>query len=190
MGSRMQTYLHDDYESLYRRYLQLQQQVDHLSTLREIGLAISGTLDLNETLQIIATVVQGALDVKRLTIYEAKDETFVPVIARYGDDLITRDRLEEESESRRHSPLANALDSRSVVVAQRNISSYAYVPLIAKNEALGVMILQDPRDGQPFTGDDAALYQQLGSQIAVAIHNAKLYALAVTDGLTGLYVRR
>ncbi len=30
----------------------------------------------------------------------------------------------------------------------------------------------------------------MGAQIALAIHNAQLYALAVTDGLTQLYVRR
>ena len=52
------------------------------------------------------------------------------------------------------------------------------------------MVLEDRPDGAPFTEDDAVLFQQLGSQIAVAISNAHLYALAVTDGLTKLYVRR
>ena len=186
----MQTYLHDDYEALYRRYLKLQQQVDHLSTLREIGLAISGTLDLHESLQTIARVVQGALDVRRLMIYEMKENAFLPVIAKYGDDLITHDRLEEESEPRRNTPLDQAFETRSVVLVNRAPGSRAFVPLVAKDEALGVMVLEDPKDGQPFTSDDAMLFQEISSQIAVAIHNAKLYALAVTDGLTGLYVRR
>jgi diguanylate cyclase (GGDEF)-like protein len=186
----MHTYLHDDYEALYRRYLQLQKQVDHLSTLREIGLAISGTLELNDTLQTIANVLQGALDVRRLMIYELKEDQFIPVIAKFGNDLITHDRLEEEVEPRRKSPLANAFDTRSVVIANAAQGSRAYVPLVAKDEALGVLVLEDPPGGQIFTSDDALLFQQIGSQIAVAIHNAKLYAMAVTDGLTGLYVRR
>lgn len=182
----------EDYEAVYRRNLELMKQVDHLSTLREIAIAISGSLELNETLPIIANVVQGALDLKRLTIYEiSKDgNTLRPIIAKYGGDLISRERLEEESEPRRGSPLGRAADSRAVVLVNDDQRSEAYVPLVSKNELLGAMLLQDPRDGSAFSNDDAVLFQQLGAQIAIAIQNAKLYALAVTDGLTGLYVRR
>lgn len=181
-----------DYESLSKRHLELTKQVDHLSTLREIGLAISGALEMGETLPIIANVVQGALDVRRLAIFvpTRKGDLLRPLIAKYGNDLITQDRLEEESEPRHGSPAGKALDSRSVILTHSEGLSQALVPLIAKNEPLGVMVLQDRRDGLPFTQDDAALFQQIGSQIAIAIHNARLYALAVTDGLTGLYVRR
>jgi len=181
-----------DYESLYRRNLELSKQVDHLSTLREVGLAVSGSLELSETLTIVAHVVQGALELRRMTIFEldTADDAFRPIVAKYGSDLITEDRLKEESARRRGSPLGEAVDSRSVVLVNTPHQNAAYVPLIAKNEPLGVMLLQDPRDGLPFTPDDADLFRQLGSQIAVAIHNAKLYAMAVTDGLTKLYVRR
>lgn len=181
-----------EYDALYRQHMQLRRQLEHLSILREIGLAISASLEMNETLQIIASVVQGALDVKRVTIFEAiKDSGDLrPVAARYGSDLITRDRLEEEAVPRRGTPHGEALEARNVILVQRPPKSEAYVPLIAKNEALGLLLLEDPRDTLPFNQDDVALLQQLGSQIAIAIHNAHLYALAVTDGLTGLFVRR
>ena len=181
-----------DYETLYRRYMELTREVDHLSTLREIGLAISGSLEMSETLPIIANVVQGALDVRRLTILtpDRAGGLLLPVIAKYGGDLITRERLEEESEPRKGSPAGQAMDTRTVVLTHAGGANQAFVPLVAKNETLGVMVLQDRRDGQAFTPDDAQLFQQLGSQIAIAMHNAELYALAVTDGLTGLYVRR
>jgi diguanylate cyclase (GGDEF)-like protein len=181
-----------DYDALHRRNLALMKQVDHLSTLREIGLAISGSLELSEALHVIANVVQGALDVRRLTIYQLdpEDNVFRPIVAKYGNDLITQDRLEEESAPRRGSPLGEAIDSRAVTLVNGPNQSEAYVPLIAKHEPLGVMVLQDQRDGQPFGQDDAALFQQLGSQIAIAINNAQLYAMAVTDGLTRLFVRR
>jgi len=181
-----------EYEALYRQVLALRRQVDHLSTLREIGLAIGASLDLSETLTIIANVVQGALDVRRVTIFDlSKDDNLLrPVAAKYGDDLITRDRLEEESVPTRHTPHGEALERRTVVLVNRPPRSEAYVPLIVKNEAAGVIVLEDPRDTLPFTPEDAALFQQIGSQIALAIHNANLYAMAVTDGLTGLFVRR
>lgn len=181
-----------DFEALHRRNLQLSKQVDHLSTLREIGLAISGTLELNETLQVIANVVQGALDVKRFTLYEfTKDGVgFRPIVAKYGSDLITRDRLEEESAPRRGSPLGKAADMRMVILNSTPTSNEVCVPIVAKNETLGVMLLQDRKDGLPFSSEDTLLFHEIGSQIGIAIHNAQLYALAVTDGLTGLYVRR
>ena len=181
-----------DYESLYRRYMALTRQVEQLSALREIGLAISGSLDLDETLAAIVNVVQGALDVRRVTIYipEKEQESFRPVIAKYGDDLIVRDRLDEETFSGRGTPLGEAMATRSVVLCENQGSGTAYVPLIAKNEPLGVLSFEDPRDGVSFSAGDVSFFQQLGSQIAMAIHNAQLYAMAVTDGLTGLYVRR
>lgn len=174
-------------EALHRQNVALRRQVDHLSTLREIGLAISATLELNQTLPIIANVVQGALDVRRLTLYEPlpKNTGFRPLIAKFGNDLITPDRLAEETLPWQGA-LAEVCRSRSVLYGPNAL----YVPLCAKNEVLGVMLLETPADGLPFAPEDLPLYQQIGSQIALAIHNARLYALAVTDGLTGLYVRR
>ncbi len=179
-----------EFEALYRQIVELRRQVDHLSTLREIGLAISGSLEKDETMRLIASVVQGALEIRRLTIYEADKETDAlrPTIAKYGHDLIDAERLEEDAVPRRRSPLWEVMDHPRVLLAEDG--SEAYVPLVAKHEPLGVMVLQGRLDGLPFSEEDATLFRQLGSQIAVAISNAQLYALAVTDGLTKLYVRR
>lgn len=181
-----------DYDALHKQNVQLRRQVEHLSILREIGLAISASLDLNETLQIIANVVQGALDVKRVTIFEIEktEDVLRPVVARYGSDLITRARLEEEVVPHRGTPHGEALAQKHVVLVNQPPKCAAYVPLLTKNESVGLLLLEDPRDTLPFNQDDLALFQQLGSQIAIAIHNAHLYAMAVTDGLTGLFVRR
>ncbi|MBI4559598.1 MAG: sensor domain-containing diguanylate cyclase [Candidatus Hydrogenedentes bacterium] len=181
-----------DYESLYRSYVSLLRQVDHLSTLREIGLAINSTLDLNEAITIIANVVQGALDVSRLTIYRLDDtqNRAVPLIAKYGRDVISPERLEEEFVALQGTPWGEAVRTRKVVLVEDAVESAAYVPLVAKNTPLGVLRLEERRDGLPFSPEDVSLYQSLGAQIAIAINNAQLYAMAVTDGLTGLYVRR
>ncbi len=181
-----------DYESLYRSYTALARQVDHLSTLREIGLAISHSLELDETLTDIANVVQGALDVRRLTIFELDKEGQVvrPIIAKYGDDLISKERLEEEAGPLAGTPFGDVLQSKTTLLVSSDFQNAAYVPLVAKSAAVGVMRLEDRRDGHPFSHDDADLFQSIGSQIAIAINNAQLYALAVTDGLTKLYVRR
>jgi len=172
--------------------MQLVRQVDHLSTLREIGLAIAETLELHEALPIIANVVQGALDVRRVTVYELATDGRVlqPLVAKYGKDLITRERLAEDALPAKGTRFGKALESRNVVLEWDESRAAALIPLVAKNEPLGLLVLEDPKNGEPFIDDDRVLLRQLGSQIAIAIHNAKLYALAVTDGLTGLFVRR
>lgn len=182
----------EEYESLYRSYVSLLKQVDHLSTLREIGLAINSSIELSETLPVIANVVQGALDVGRLIVYELEEggDSANPVIAKYGRDLIARERLEGEEMALPHTPLADALATRQVVLINSDFQHTAYVPLFAKNVPVGIMRLDDKGDGTDFTQEDVQLFQTVGSQIAVAINNAQLYSLAVTDGLTRLYVRR
>lgn len=188
----MATMSSGDYEELYRSYVAALKQVDHLSTLREIGLAINATLELDDTLRQIAEVVQGALDVGRLTLYlpDSDGPTAHPVVAKYGRDLITKERLQEERVSLPGSLLGECMRSRLVILDTSPIESAAYVPLVAKNTPVGVMVLEDFREGEPFSDEERDLFQSIGAQIAVAIHNAQLYAMAVTDGLTGLYVRR
>jgi diguanylate cyclase (GGDEF)-like protein len=181
-----------EYETLLRRNIALSRQVDHLSVLREIGLAVNASLELNETLPVIANVVQGALDIRRLTIYELEKggTALRPVIAKYGDDLIGRERLAEDSLQVAGSEAEEAVRSHQVVLTNTPDEDRAYVPLITKNDVFGVMVLEDRRDVQAFNKEDAELFRQIGYQIAIAINNAHLYAMAVTDGLTGLYVRR
>lgn len=181
-----------DYETLLRRTIALSRQVDHLSILREIGLAVNASLQLSETLPIIANVVQGALDVRRLTIYEWERGAaqLRPAIAKYGDDLIGRERLAEESIQASGAAIEETLRTLQVILSNTPDENRAYVPLIAKDEVVGVMLIEDRPDGEPFTKEDAGLFRQIGFQIANAINNAHLYAMAVTDGLTHLYVRR
>ncbi len=181
-----------DFDVLYRRNMQLVRQVDHLSTLREIGLAITETLELHEALPIIANVVQGALDVRRLTLYELSQDgdSLQPLVAKYGKDLIDRERLAEDTVPARGSRFGDVLRERVVALSYRAGHAEALIPLIAKNEPLGLLVLEDPEDDEPFRDEEQVLFRQMGSQIAIAIHNAKLYALAVTDGLTDLFVRR
>ncbi|MCC6144800.1 MAG: sensor domain-containing diguanylate cyclase [Candidatus Hydrogenedentes bacterium] len=181
-----------DHETLYRENLRLRRQVEHLSTLREIGLAINTSLELDEVLPVIASVLKGAIEVRRITIYLlSKDGAALqPQAAMYGNDLIRRDRLEEESVPAALPAFRRALDSRSVVLVNQPPRHEAYVPLVAKQKPVGALLLEDRLDGHPFSEEDALFYQQAGLQISVAINNAQLYALAVNDGLTGLFVRR
>lgn len=180
-----------DYDALYRNYIAALRELDHLSTLREIALAINTSLELEEILPTIADVVHGALDVNRITLYEIdlRDAVAQPLVAKFGRDLITRERLIEEEVRLERHPMRDALETRMPVLLNTADHSALYIPLIAKGIPLGALHLEDPSDGA-FKTENTTLYQTIGSMIAIAINNAQLYSLAVTDGLTKLYVRR
>lgn len=65
----------------------------------------------------------------------------------------------------------------------------ALVPLVSKNVAVGLIFLRRC-GGQPFRGVDKKLLLAVGEQIGIALANARLYRMAITDGLTGLYTKR
>lgn len=61
--------------------------------------------------------------------------------------------------------------------------------LDSKNIPLGLICLQR-EDNRPFSGAEKKLLLALGEQIGIALANARLYRMAITDGLTELYTRR
>jgi len=65
----------------------------------------------------------------------------------------------------------------------------AFLPLISKEVSLGAVCLQR-NTGQPFTASEKKLILAVGEQVGIALANARLYRMAITDGLTGLYTRR
>ncbi|MDA3792252.1 MAG: sensor domain-containing diguanylate cyclase [Elusimicrobia bacterium] len=64
------------------------------------------------------------------------------------------------------------------------------LPLIFKGGVLGVVTLDSKITGQQFIRNDERLLSILASQTAVSINNARMYEMAITDGLTKLYIRR
>lgn len=70
-----------------------------------------------------------------------------------------------------------------------HVSSILCVPLRAHNEVIGVINITNKKQGLEFTDDDQRIVEQVADQAAVAIHNARLYELAITDSLTKVYVR-
>ncbi len=177
-----------DYKALYHELQRLRQEVERLSTLREIGFATNSSLQLEEALPLIATVVQGALEVPKVTIYALEGGRLRPVVARHGNDLISAERLAEESVPRERKPFAQAIETSAVQWQRQASRQAAYVPLVAKYEVEGVMLLELPGDAEVLPEEDFLL--QVAAHVSVAMNNARLYAMAVTDGLTGLFVRR
>jgi diguanylate cyclase (GGDEF)-like protein len=62
------------------------------------------------------------------------------------------------------------------------------VPLFDEDKVIGVINVADREES--FSEEDALMLQGVADQIAIALQKARLYELAITDGLTGLFIHR
>lgn len=81
-------------------------------------------------------------------------------------------------------PLLQKLTEKSL------IKSCIFIPLKFRETFLGFLFFAGKKTHDPFTNYDKVLFSNLASQTAISIQNAKLYELAITDGLTKLYIHR
>ncbi len=64
------------------------------------------------------------------------------------------------------------------------------LPLVAKGRCFGVVNLHEKSDGTNFDNSDEPILKTLAEIAAVAFENSRLYDLAITDGLTKLFIVR
>ena len=70
------------------------------------------------------------------------------------------------------------------------VRSIACIPMLVYNEAIGVINVTNKQDNTHFTEVDIEMLKAVTDQAAVAINKAQLQEVAITDFLTGLYIRR
>lgn len=70
------------------------------------------------------------------------------------------------------------------------VRSIVCIPMMVFSEVLGVINVTNKLDEQSFSNDDVEMLKAVADQAAVAINKAQLWEMAVTDSLTGLFVRR
>lgn len=64
---------------------------------------------------------------------------------------------------------------RGISAKEYRLGQVLYCPLIQRDEVLGMVVLDDPDDKQPFTEREIGIVEAIASQAAVAIQNARLY---------------
>lgn len=99
-------------------------------------------------------------------------------VSRTRADAATRALLDERT-PRLESNVRDVLGVRARML----------VPLTMYGETTGALVAESG-DDEAFGPNELRLFDAIGGQAAAAVENARLYALANIDGLTGLYVRR
>jgi len=70
------------------------------------------------------------------------------------------------------------------------VRSIVCIPMVVYNDVIGVINVTNKRHDKEFTDEDVEMLKAVADQAAVAINKAQLWDMAVSDSLTGLYVRR
>jgi PAS domain S-box-containing protein len=168
----------------------IQKRNERLSALYEVAKAANESLDLKRLMDVIKEIVSRVTNSDAMAImsldeaaqtfeyltYSGIPEEIVREMENIRSDegylgLITKNRkpllLKRTNES---PPLPGGKS-----VERLGIESTILIPLIVNNKIIGAMMAAR-KPGNPYTDEDLELVAGMGSQIAVAIQNAKLYS--------------
>ncbi|MCB0178071.1 MAG: GAF domain-containing protein [Anaerolineae bacterium] len=167
-----------------------QKKAHQLTTLGEVSLAISSTLDLDTVLirimqhaiQLLNAeagslllmdslgktlrfeVVLGPSGDKLLGLTTPVGKGIVGTVAKSGEPLIINDVTSD--------PRWNVNFDEETEFKTKDLMC---VPMMARNEVIGVIEVLNKQDGSVFTDEDCALLMSFGGQAAIAIQNAQKF---------------
>ena len=157
-----------------------------LEGVRDVGLAITSRLHLQETLSTIAAQAVGLLDADAAAIFLKRGSVlelaavynmphqYVGLELALGDGVVGSVAVE-----RRGRRIENYhRDWRGISdlpLAHEAFGAVACVPLMFALEVVGVLLVIQGRQGRLFDSDDMYLLELLGPQAAVAVTNSRLF---------------
>jgi len=166
---------------------QIQRHTERQAALYELNLAASSTLDLDAVLTVLLDrlahmVPAGAMTVE---LYRGAAKQLARIASRGIDDAAWKSRA-ADVDTALH-PVARAKDTVSIsdlnlvsdgldgkFFLDAGLSSYLGLPLIAKDEVIGVVSIYADRP-QPYVSEDLTFLRCFASHAAVAIRNSELY---------------
>jgi diguanylate cyclase (GGDEF)-like protein len=188
----------------------LDKTLQNLSLLYSIGKAMNYISDLKKLLQFILgqAVEITSAEKGSLMLYQMEtDRLDIRVVAGLEDDAFQEKVNNNEIKCRSFKPgegIAGRVFVSAKPIVVNNIKeddvfvdsdasyvrSIACIPMIVYNDVIGVINVTNKRHDKEFTDEDVEMLKAVADQAAVAINKAQLWDMAVTDSLTGLYVRR
>jgi signal transduction histidine kinase len=182
---------------LFRRWIQ--QLLDRLlfgegydreRILREYSQGISNILDLERLVTVAVGIISDAMEVQRGALLVCEESPTFRLRPVPGMGILDVEPIAIDRDS---SPIAHMLDTRAplsqydldLLPRFQDISSEehawfgslnmeVYVPILATNQLLGILVLGAKASGEPYASADVALLRTLAGQTAVALKNARL----------------
>jgi len=188
----------------------LDKTLQNLSLLYSIGKAMNYISDLKNLLQYILSQAIEITSAEKgsIMLYNLEtDRLNIRVLAGLEDTKDQEEVNNNEIRCRSFKP-GEGIAGRVFMTAQPMIvnnireddlfiksetsyvRSIACIPMVVYSDVVGVINVTNKKDGKEFTEEDVEMLKAVADQAAVAVNKAQLWDMAVTDSLTGLYVRR
>jgi GAF domain-containing protein len=171
-------------------YEEAQRHANQLELVADVSKAIAGSIDLDQTLTLVAHNLARLVDASlcQIAMFEEDREGWYGAAASDLEDLWRR----QHGERAEGSFLFDVLDRGEPVVIDDvagshvdtsyvrtfGIRSLMALPLIADEQAIGAAVLAQRDRSRRFRPEEVERAQSLAVQAAVAIKNARLHALA------------
>lgn len=184
---------------------ELAKKMENLSILYSVSKALNFATDLKKILLFILDKARDAVDAQKASLMlldNNTNELVVHVVRGMPPDVEAKINSGEAecmkikvgegiagqvAESRKYLLINEAReDKRFKKSAGSFVDSILCMPLIMNDEVIGVVNLTNKAKGGKFTSEDIDILSTLANQAAMTIYNARLYHLAITDGLTQL----
>jgi len=199
------------YKSIDVARRDLDRSLHKLSMLFDVTRALGAVQDLTRLLRMILERAISTVEAEKgslMLLDDASDELVVRVVFGLPDKREEREINEGEKQCNRFKrgegiagkvletgepARINDVEASSSFTRRENslnVHSLMCVPLKVDDETIGVINISNRRAGGCFGKEDMDILGALANQAAVAIARTRLYEAAITDGLTGLFVRR
>ncbi len=194
--------------SMEKEYLseRLREREEELSVLNRSSAIITSSLDIQEIFGSFIEELKKVVDVNwaAVVLIEENHLRFPALFSeigsgwKVGERILMRGTATEWIIAHKEALVESDLSQVSRFTTakyhlKQGVRSIAYLPLFAKGEAIGSLIVAS-RNPDAYSQRHLSLLEQLASQIAMSIENSRLYAEAEEkariDQLTGLLNRR
>jgi diguanylate cyclase (GGDEF)-like protein len=183
-------------EQLKNANAELDQKVLELDTVREASQQISSVLEIENLPHVVENIFRNDMKIGKFSIALLEPCENRYNICHTGRELPETLDLWSSPVSRyviqKMEPLfvADVQNEKRFQfhrIGNYQGNSFIVIPIVGQDEVIGLVSITDRIDGLPLTEKEFNLAQLLCSQLKIAVRNANLYKLGITDGLTHLY---
>ena len=180
---------------------ELHKQISWLTTYSQIGKSVSSTLNTDEVLRrIVAAGVEltRAQEGFLALLEKSTGQLYLRAVKNIDERVSKSIRLPVED-----SLIGNVVQTASPIritqIPDENllkvstgflVHSLLYVPLISKDQVIGVLAVDNPTDQRSFNDEDETRLTGLADYAAVAIENASLYEQAQQEILERMRIEK
>lgn len=199
--------LMDEYERHKKEAVLLEKKEERYRLLKDVTSVLNSTLSIDKVAEYIldnALQIIGKTDSVLMYLVDTEKQELSLILSRVGRDFDKvkakkGDLLDETVFKERRCLLVEDIkkdfrfSEHKMGLYQRPFRSVISSPLVEEDKIIGIVRLEHSRPYN-YTSEDLRLLDILCDLGAVSLENAELYKqtldLAITDGLTGLYLRR